>query len=86
MTSQKFHSRCVLAPPIRDPNLVKTGQGFWPKKTVFPIAANGSIIIYYTVFTILMRKGLDICPLPTDVRDSCFRRGAGAQGGKPHAA
>ena len=37
MTSQKFHSRCVLAPPIRDPNLVKTGQGFWPKKLFSPL-------------------------------------------------
>jgi len=39
--------------------------------------------IYYTEFTSLTRKGLDICPLPTDIRNSCFRGGAGARGGKP---
>jgi len=39
--------------------------------------------IYYTMFTRLTRKaGLDICPLPADVRDSCFRGGAGAREGK----
>ena len=35
------------------------------------------------MFTRLMRKGLDICPLPADVRNSCFRGGAGVRGGKP---
>jgi len=34
--------------------------------------------IYYTKFTSLTCKGLDICPLPADVCDSCFRGGAGA--------
>ena len=34
------------------------------------------------MFTRLTCKGLDICPLPADVRDSCFRGGAGARDGK----
>ena len=38
--------------------------------------------IYYTMFTRLTRKGLDICPLPANVRNSCFRGGAGVRGGK----
>ena len=42
-----------------------------------------SLQIYYTIFTSLMCKGLDICPLPADVRDSCFWGGAGARRGKP---
>jgi len=32
----------------------------------------------YTMYTRLTCKGLDICPIPTDVRDRCFRGGAGA--------
>jgi len=38
--------------------------------------------IYTSMFTRSTRKGLDICPLPADVRHSCFRGGAGARGGK----
>ena len=30
--------------------------------------------------------GLDICPLPADVLDSCFQGGADARGGKPPVA
>jgi len=39
------------------------------------------------MYTSLTRKaGLDICPLPEDVRDSCFRGGAGSRGSKPPVA
>jgi len=50
-----------------------------PKSSYHPYSS----IIYYTKFISLSRKGLDICPLPADVRHSCFRGGAGARGGKP---
>ena len=40
----------------------------------------------YTMYTKLTRKGLDICPLPADICDSCFRGGAGVRGGKPPVA
>jgi len=40
----------------------------------------------YTMYTRLTCKGLDICPLPADVRDSCFRGGAGVLGGRPPVA
>jgi len=43
-------------------------------------------VLYTSMFTRLTRKGLDICTLPADVRDSCFRGGAGARGGKPPVA
>jgi len=40
-------------------------------------------ISLYTTYTSLTRKAeLNICPLPADVRDSCFRGGAGVQRGK----
>jgi len=32
------------------------------------------------------RAGLDICPLPADILDSCFQGGTGARGGKPPVA
>jgi len=28
--------------------------------------------------SVTYKAGVDICPLPADVRDSCFRGGAGA--------
>jgi len=40
-------------------------------------------ISLYTTYTSLKRKAeLNICPLPADVRDSCFRGGAGVRRGK----
>jgi len=53
--------------------------------TATPSAAGlctASVNIYTSMFTSLTRRGLDICPLPADVRDSCFRGGAGVRGGK----
>ena len=42
--------------------------------------------IYTDMFTRLTRKGLDICPLPADVCDSCFWGGVDARGCKPPVA
>jgi len=40
-----------------------------------------SISIYYVhKLDAQWRPGHDICPLPADVRDSCFRGGAGTRG------
>jgi len=69
-------------------------DGFFPQKRTFwqrhsskvdgdvkGSMGNGNVLpctSLYTMYTRFTCKGLDNCPLPVDVRDSCFLGGAGA--------